>query len=127
MTDPFHLRVDQDQFLNVIDRDEAQRRLHAAIRLDPLGEDHVPLDRALGRVLSQDVVAQVDVPSFDRSNYDGFAVRAADTYGAQEEQPRRLQLAREVIATAIVPHTQVEPTMAVSIATGGMIPASMNS
>ena len=122
MTDPFHLRVDQDQFLNVIDRDEAQRRLHAAIRLDPLGEDHVPLDRALGRVLSQDVVAQVDVPSFDRSNYDGFAVRAADTYGAQEEQPRRLQLAREVIATAVVPHTQVEPTMAVSIATGGMIP-----
>ena len=85
MTDPVRSRVDQDQFLDVIDRDEAERRLHAAIRLEPLGQESVTLDNAMGRVLSEDIVAQINVPSFDRSNYDGFAVRAADKdYGVSQ-------------------------------------------
>lgn len=114
--------VGQDQFLDVIDRDEAQRRLHAAIRLEPLGQESVALGHALGRVLAQDVIARVDVPSFDRSNYDGFAVQAADTYGADEEQPRSLRLIDEVIATAVVPQSQVASGTGVAIATGGMMP-----
>jgi len=114
--------VSQEQFLDVIDRDEAERRFQAVIRLEPLGGESVSLDNALGRVLSQDVVATVDVPSFDRSNYDGFAVRAADTFGAAEEEPRRLKLLNEVIATAVVPQSEVQPGSAVSIATGGMLP-----
>ena len=52
--------------------------------------------------LAEDVVAPVDVPFFDRSNYDGYAVRAADTYGAQEETPRQLKLLSEVLATGVV-------------------------
>jgi len=112
----------QEQFLDVIDRDEAERRFRDVIRLEPLGEESVSLDDALGRVLSRDVVATVDVPSFDRSNYDGFAVRAADTFGATEEEPRRLKLLDEVIATAVVPQVEVQPGTAVSIATGGMLP-----
>jgi len=114
--------VSQEQFLDVIDRDEAERRFQAVTRLEPLGGESVSLDNALGRVLSQDVVATVDVPSFDRSNYDGFAVRAADTFGAAEEEPRRLKLLNEVIATAVVPQSEVQPGAAVSIATGGMLP-----
>jgi putative molybdopterin biosynthesis protein len=82
----------QDQFLNVIDRDEAEARFRAALDLKPLGDELVPLTSALGRVLARDVVARVDVPSFDRSNFDGFAVRAADTYGASELEPRSVQL-----------------------------------
>jgi len=112
----------QSQFLDCIDRDEAQRRFYAAIRLEPLGAERVPLDRALGRVLAEDVLAEVDVPSFDRSNYDGYAVRAADTYGAQEESPRRLRLLPETIATAVVPRAEVAANEAMAIATGGMIP-----
>ena len=45
---------------------------------------------AHGRVLADDVRAEVDVPGFDRSNMDGFAVRAVDTFGATEEEPVRL-------------------------------------
>ena len=52
------------------------------------GSKRVPLDAALGRVLAADVVSPVDVPSFDRSNVDGFAVVAEDTFGASEEVPR---------------------------------------
>ena len=112
----------QEQFLEVIDRDEAERRFHEVIRLEPLGEQSISLDDALGRILSRDVVATVDVPSFDRSNYDGFAVRAADTFGATEEEPHRLKLLDEVIATAVVPKAEVQPGTATPIATGGMLP-----
>ena len=113
---------DQEQFLQVLDRDEAERRFHAAVDLSPRGIDRVALDAALGRVLASDVVAPVDVPSFDRANVDGFAVVAEDTFGASEEVPRRVQLADEVIHTGIVPTTIVRRGLAVAIATGGMVP-----
>jgi putative molybdopterin biosynthesis protein len=112
----------QHQFLDVIDRDEAERRFHAAILLAPIGVEPIGLTGALGRVLASDVVAAVDVPSFDRSNFDGFAVRAEDTFGAQEEQPRVLQLLAETIATGVVPKSEVASGQAVAIATGGMVP-----
>src|SRR5688500_8124999 len=73
---------EQEQFLQVLDRDEAERRFRAAIDVSPRGIERVPLDSALGRVLAVDVTSPVDVPSFDRSNVDGFAVMAADTFGA---------------------------------------------
>src|SRR5262249_53357566 len=81
----------QDQFLNVVDRDEAERRFRAALNLRPLGAEAVPLAEALGRVLAADVAAPVDVPGFDRANVDGFAVRAEDTFGATEDRPRSLR------------------------------------
>ena len=59
----------------------------------PRGIERVPLDAALGRVLAADVVSPVDVPSFDRSNVDGFAVVAEDTFGASEENPAPVRLA----------------------------------
>ena len=90
----------EEQFLQVLDRDEAERRFRAAIDLAPRGIEHITLDTALGRILAADVVSPVDVPSFDRSNVDGFAVIAEDTFGASEEVPRRVRLADEVIHTA---------------------------
>ena len=69
----------------------------------PRGIEIVPLDAALGRVLAADVVSPVDVPSFDRSNVDGFAVVAEDTFGASEEVPRMVRLGDEEIHTGIVP------------------------
>ncbi len=113
---------EQEQFLNVLDRDEAERRFRAAIDAGPRGIDRVSLDVALGRVLAADVVSPVDVPSFDRSNVDGFAVVSDSTYGASEEQPRIVRLAVETIHTGIVPRTAVAAGEAVAIATGGMMP-----
>ncbi len=114
--------MSQEQFLNVIDRDEAERRFRGAIDCQALGAETVPLADAMGRVLAEDIAAMVDVPSFDRSNYDGYAVRAADTYGAQEEEPRQLELLEEVLATGVVPTQEVAPGTAITIATGGMLP-----
>ena len=114
--------VTQDQFLDVIDRDEAERRFHAVLDLRPLPPETVPLASALGRVLAADVVAPVDVPSFDRSNVDGFAVRAADTFGATEERTIHLRLNAEELATGVQPQLSVESGTATLIATGGMLP-----
>src|SRR5262245_2648890 len=115
-------RAGQEQFLHVLDRDEAERRFRAAVDLAPRGVEAVALDDALGRVLAADVVSPVDVPSFDRSNVDGFAVVAEDTFGASEEVPRRVRLAAEVIHTGVVPTTVIRSGEAVAIATGGMMP-----
>ncbi|MFO0968601.1 MAG: molybdopterin biosynthesis protein [Gemmataceae bacterium] len=112
----------QDQFLNVIDRDEAERRFHAALDLRPLPSETVALASALGRVLAQDVTAPVDVPSFDRSNVDGFALSAADTFGAAEETPRRVRLTPESLAPGQAPRHPITSGFATPIATGAMIP-----
>ena len=112
----------QTQFLEVLDRDEAERRWRLVIGRDSLFAETVSLDAALGRVLAEDVRASVDVPGFDRSNMDGFAVRAADTFGASEEEPIRLRLNDEILATGILPRVEVEAGTATTIATGGMLP-----
>jgi putative molybdopterin biosynthesis protein len=114
--------AEQEQFLQVLDRDEAERRFRAAIDQTPRESEIVQLDSALGRVLADDIVSPVDVPSFDRSNVDGFAVVAEDTFGASEEVPRSIQLCEEEIHTGIVPTTVIHPGKAVLIATGGMVP-----
>lgn len=112
----------QQQFLDVLDRDEAEQRWHEVIGPARLGAETVALADALGRILAEDVRSPVDVPGFDRSNMDGFAVRAADTYGASEEEPVRLRLNSETIPTGVMPGQSVEAGGAMQIATGGMLP-----
>src|SRR6516162_5829212 len=114
--------MNQDQFLDVIDRDEAERRFRSALDLRPLDAEEILLAEALGRVLAEDVAAPVDVPSFDRANVDGFAVRAEDTFGASEDHPRTLRLNAEVISTGCEPRETVQPGSATAIATGAVIP-----
>jgi putative molybdopterin biosynthesis protein len=113
---------EQEQFLEVLDRDTAERRWREVIRPRVLGAERTPLASALGRVLATDVVAEIDVPAFDRSNLDGYALRAEETFGAAEETPRRFRLNREELATGIVPREVVEAGTATPIATGGMLP-----
>jgi putative molybdopterin biosynthesis protein len=112
----------QEQFLNVIDRDNAEARFRAALHLEPLGAEHVRLSDALGRVLADDVVSRVDVPSFDRSNFDGFAIRAADTFGATELVPRTVALVPGTIDAGMAAEMEIQTGEAVMIATGGMVP-----
>lgn len=112
----------QTQFLNVITRDEATARFREHIQLAPLGKESLPLREALNRVLAEDVLAGVDVPGFDRSNVDGFAMQASDTFGAMEETPRTARLNDEILAPGVVPARTVTTGVATPIATGGMLP-----
>src|ERR1700732_4135807 len=112
----------QEQFLEVIAPAEARRRFEDAIEMSPLAAEPVGLAQALGRVLADDIMATTDVPAFDRSGVDGFAVRAADTTGAGDRTPLRLVLNAEVIACGHPPAVEVGAGTASTIATGGAIP-----
>ena len=112
----------QEQFLDVVSAEQARARFESQIDMAPLGDETVMLGAALGRVLAHDVVAAVDAPPFDRSNVDGFALRAADTIGASDIAPKKFTLNGEVIACGHAPALEVTPGTATAIATGGVIP-----
>ena len=112
----------QEQFLEVVSRDEAEARFRRHLRLEPLGEEPVPLARARGRVLARDVLAPLDVPGFDRASVDGFAVRAGDTADASDDAPSVLRLTDEILTPGVQPAIAVAAGGASVIATGGMVP-----
>ncbi|ACS40796.1 molybdopterin biosynthesis protein [Methylorubrum extorquens] len=112
----------QEQFLTVMSRDDAHAAFRAALPHAALPPETVPLAQALGRVLAGDIASPIDVPPFDRALVDGFALRAADTEGANAARPRRLALNREILACGVAPTGSVATGTATPIATGGMIP-----
>jgi putative molybdopterin biosynthesis protein len=112
----------QEQFLEVVSAEEARARFARHVDLVPLPAERVALAQTLGRVLAHDVKAPIDVPPFDRSNVDGFALRAADTVGASDASPKRLRLNAEVIVCGHAPTADVAPATATTIATGGVVP-----
>jgi putative molybdopterin biosynthesis protein len=112
----------QQQFLNLATAEEAEERFWEAVKPQPLGEELVMLEDAHGRILACDIVARHNVPYFDRSNFDGFALRAEDTFGAQETAPILLTLNPEILACGVVPQEDVAPGTATTISTGGVLP-----
>ena len=64
----------------------------------PLGPKRVPILDALGRVLVEEIISDVDIPPFDNSAMDGYAVRSADIATAAQEAPVRLLVAGSVAA-----------------------------
>jgi putative molybdopterin biosynthesis protein len=117
----------QEQFLEVVSAEEARSRFEKHLDLRPLGSERVKLADSRGRVLAQDVVAAVDAPPFDRSNVDGFAVRAIDTSDASDGNPKVLTLNPEVIACGHMPVETVVAGTCTAIATGGVIPRGANA
>lgn len=83
--------------------------------------ERVPLLEAEGRVLAEAVCALRDVPPFDRSPFDGYAFRAADTADADREHPVTLRILEEIPAGAMWTQT-VTPGTAAKILTGAPIP-----
>jgi molybdopterin molybdotransferase/putative molybdopterin biosynthesis protein len=114
--------IDQDQFLTILSREEAIARFEAALFPRAVPGERRKLADALGCALAEDVTAPIDVPPFDRSNVDGFAVRSADLAAAGEGAPVRLMLNDEVIACGTAPMRPVLSGTATPIATGGPVP-----
>ncbi len=112
----------QKQFLNLATASEAEERFWEAVKPEPLGQEFVQLEKSHGRILSCDVIARYNVPYFDRSNFDGFALRAEDTFGAQETSPILLRLNTEILTCGVIPSHEVYPGTASSISTGGVLP-----
>jgi len=86
----------------------------------------IPTRDALDRVLAEDVSSPGDLPTFRRSTMDGFAVRAADTFGATEGLPAYLELVDEVFMGQ-APKVALGRGECVRIATGGMLPSGADA
>ena len=115
------MEIKRKIFHKLVTPEEALEEIARYVRLKPLGVEEVSLERALGRVLAENVVAKVNSPPFDRSTVDGYAVRSIDIAGARENNPIRLKVVGKVEAGEI-PKISVEPGEAVEIATGAPIP-----
>ncbi|MHC4044587.1 molybdopterin biosynthesis protein [Bradyrhizobium sp. 23AC] len=114
--------LEQEQFLKILSREEALARFEAALFPRAVPSEKRKLGDALGVALAEDITAPIDVPPFDRSNVDGFAVRSADLAAAGEGAPRRLTLNGETIHCGTAPRMQVAAGTATPIATGGPLP-----
>ncbi len=86
----------------------------------------VPLDEALERITAADITAPEDLPAHPRSTMDGYAVVAADTFGASESMPCYLNVTGEVVMGEIPGHA-VERGTCHRIATGGLLPEGADS
>jgi len=113
-------------FRELLSIEEAKARLTEHFTPKPSGVEVLPLNRALGRVLSQDIEARTDVPPFDRASMDGYAVLAENTFGAEEDKPVDLTVVGKVGAGER-PDIEVESGTAVEISTGAPIPKGANA
>ncbi|CEP69237.1 Molybdenum cofactor synthesis [Moorella glycerini] len=109
------------ELFRVVTLAEARRLLARYWPLPGRQEVILPLLAALGRELARPVAAKDDVPGFTRATMDGYAVRAADTFGARESQPVILNLVGEV-PMGQPAAVAVGPGEAVAVATGSMMP-----
>ena len=87
----------------------------------PLSSERRSLDSALGSVLAEDVIAPVDLPPFDNSAMDGYALKAAETQGAHAQRPVTVAVVGEVAAGSWQ-DAPVQPGTAVKIMTGAAVP-----
>jgi putative molybdopterin biosynthesis protein len=108
-------------FRRLLTFEEAKRVIQQNFEAKPLGVEEVPLLEACNRVLAEDVVSPLDVPPFNRSTVDGYAVKAEDTFGADESSPVKLRLCGTV-NVGEMPEIKVERGTAAEIMTGAPIP-----
>ena len=112
-------------FRALVSLEEALERVLS--RVGPVDRtETVPIDEALDRVLARDIEATMDVPGFERSAMDGYAVRAEDTYGATDMEPVMLQPVGTVHAGEVPPGA-VGKGECMYVATGAMRPEGADS
>ncbi|MGD2185227.1 MAG: molybdopterin molybdotransferase MoeA [Desulfobacterales bacterium] len=111
------------EFFKVTD---LQRVLEYRKEFPQVGKEDIPLLETVGRILAEDIVADVDLPDFPRSIVDGYALQGASTFGASEGNPAYLTVTGS-IAMGESPDLTIGPGEAVRIATGGMLPQGANS
>src|SRR5229473_762148 len=91
-----------------------------------LGVERVPILEALSRVLAEEIRSPRDIPGFDNSAMDGYAVRAADIAAAGESNPVKLRVI-ETVAAGAMPKLTLEPGQATRTMTGAPIAAGADA
>lgn len=110
---------------SLISLDEAKKIVNENIReIDR--KEKVSIEDSLGRVLASDIMAEFDVPGFDRAAMDGYAVRAEDTFGASQFKPRILKMI-DIVNAGETSTKMVHHGECIQIATGAKLPEGSNA
>ncbi|MFA5524304.1 MAG: gephyrin-like molybdotransferase Glp [Tissierellales bacterium] len=108
-------------FFNVVSLEEGRRRMIEAFKEYRIGTEEINILEVTERVLANDLVAKENVPEFNRSTVDGYAVKSSDTHGASESIPSFLILLGE-IRMGEMADIKISSGEAIYVPTGGMIP-----
>ena len=112
--------------LNVVSMDEAIRITQAEFSSYEIGNEKLNISDCIGRVLAEDIVSNENIPPFDRSTVDGYAVLSSDTFGAGESMPSMLSLTGEILMGEQAKDT-LSSGECIKISTGGMLPKGADS
>ncbi len=112
--------------LNVVSMEEAIRITQGEFSSYEIGTERLNISDCLGRVLAQDIVSSENIPTFDRSTVDGYAVLSSDTFGAGESIPAMLSLTGEILMGEEA-RDAVSSGECIKISTGGMLPRGADS
>jgi len=113
-------------FRKLMTFDEAKKTISLRVKPEPLGTEEVSLLETYNRVLAEDVTSTLDIPPFNRSTVDGYAVKAEDTFGAEENQPIKLKVCG-VVNVGEPPKISVAGGEAAEIVTGAPVPEGANA
>ncbi len=108
-------------FRNLVDLDEALAIVAKYIELKPRDVETVSIDRAIGRVLAENVYAKSPLPPFDRALYDGYAALSIDISEARDDKPCRLRVV-EKVRIGTTPSRELKGYECCEVATGSPIP-----
>jgi putative molybdopterin biosynthesis protein len=108
-------------FRKLMTFDEAKKAISLHVKPEPLGTEEISLLEAHNRVLAEDVTSTLNIPPFNRSTVDGYAVKAEDTFGAEENRPIRLKVCG-VVNVGEPPKISVAKGEAAEIVTGAPVP-----
>ena len=101
---------------------EARKQLLDAVRSKVMPNEIVPLQKALGRVLAQDAVSNVNIPDYDKTFIDGYAINTAHTKGASTSKPAVFKIVGKLFPADYPPTIEVAHDEAVYVACGAPIP-----
>ncbi len=108
-------------FRKLLTFDEAKDAIEQTLKPKPLGVEQIPLLEAYHRVLAENATSSLDIPPFNRSTVDGYAVKSKDTFEADENQPVKLNVSG-MVSIGEAPKVTVAPGEAAEIVTGAPIP-----
>ncbi|MHA1143582.1 MAG: molybdopterin molybdotransferase MoeA [Candidatus Helarchaeota archaeon] len=114
----------KDGFRQLVSIQDAWRILETHFKLMP--EEIINVDSALRRVVAKDIHSRVNIPHFERSAMDGYAVRAEDTFGCSQTNPARMQIIDQ-IQIYETSQKEVHSGTAIQVATGSPIPKGANA
>jgi len=108
-------------FKKLVSLGEAKQIIAENFSPKPVRKESVPLEHAYNRILAEDRIAPLDVPPFNRSTVDGYAVKAEDTFGADEDRPIALKLCGRV-RVGEPPKVTIEKSTTAETVTGAPLP-----